>query len=315
MQITVGNTIGALEIGSIVAVFLFGIVTLQCHVYFSRFGDDRPAFRVLVASIWLLELGHTIALTYQVYNLTIMLYGKPQGALRFPAFGVVTILGGLITTLVQTFFAYRVWTVLPNPWRFIGVGAALASCVRCIMAIYAGVKVITLPTYYTFATEFSPFITALLAMGAAIDLTIAASMVYFLFHRREKSLSRVTRLIDRLIAFTIPYTTFRSMQNLLIISHFQSHLYIYIYVAGETYHLVSCPTDVLMCPIFSRLNARSSLRDTVAKSVSVEVPRPTVTRLRRATSSSGSRSGPAEPNPISIEMQTTTEFKTDDSYY
>jgi hypothetical protein len=46
--ITIANTFGALEIGSSVAVFMFGIVTLQAHVYFSRFPDDRLAFRALV---------------------------------------------------------------------------------------------------------------------------------------------------------------------------------------------------------------------------------------------------------------------------
>ncbi|KAF8955633.1 hypothetical protein BDZ97DRAFT_1926497 [Flammula alnicola] len=46
------NTFGALEIGSNVAIFLFGIVTLQCYLYFSRFDDDRLAFKALVATIW-----------------------------------------------------------------------------------------------------------------------------------------------------------------------------------------------------------------------------------------------------------------------
>lgn len=42
------NTFGALEIGVTVSVFLFGVATLQTHVYFTRFPDDRRYFKALV---------------------------------------------------------------------------------------------------------------------------------------------------------------------------------------------------------------------------------------------------------------------------
>lgn len=42
------NTIGALEVGSVIAVFLFGIVTLQCHTYYTRFRDDPWSFKAMV---------------------------------------------------------------------------------------------------------------------------------------------------------------------------------------------------------------------------------------------------------------------------
>lgn len=51
-DITIANTFGgALEIGSSVSVFLFGVVTLQTHVYFSRFPKDRFHFKALVRRI------------------------------------------------------------------------------------------------------------------------------------------------------------------------------------------------------------------------------------------------------------------------
>ncbi len=45
---TMQNTFGALEVGVTASVFLFGFVTLQTHMYFQRFPDDRRAFKVLV---------------------------------------------------------------------------------------------------------------------------------------------------------------------------------------------------------------------------------------------------------------------------
>ena len=53
---TIGNTFGAMEIGSIITVFLFGIVTLQTHMYFERFSKDRLPFKILVRVFFCVEL-------------------------------------------------------------------------------------------------------------------------------------------------------------------------------------------------------------------------------------------------------------------
>jgi len=44
------NTIGALELGSLLAMFMFGIVTLQTYSYYTHISDkDRLLYRVLVS--------------------------------------------------------------------------------------------------------------------------------------------------------------------------------------------------------------------------------------------------------------------------
>lgn len=48
---SLANTFGALEIGVAVAIFLFGVVTVQTYTYFRRFQDDRLYFKALVRSI------------------------------------------------------------------------------------------------------------------------------------------------------------------------------------------------------------------------------------------------------------------------
>jgi len=47
---TTSNTFSALETGSSFAIFLFGIVTLQTYLYYSRFHEDRLVVKVLVRS-------------------------------------------------------------------------------------------------------------------------------------------------------------------------------------------------------------------------------------------------------------------------
>lgn len=45
------NTLGALEIGVLIATYLFGTLTLQCQIYYGRFPDDRKLFKALVSCV------------------------------------------------------------------------------------------------------------------------------------------------------------------------------------------------------------------------------------------------------------------------
>ncbi|KAF9478865.1 hypothetical protein BDN70DRAFT_879458 [Pholiota conissans] len=298
MAATISNTYGALEIGSSVSVFLFGIVTLQSHIYFQRFPDDRFAFRALVASVWSLELGHTIAVVYEVYMTTIVNWGQANSGAKFPAVGAIIILGGFITTLVQLFFSYRLYLVLPKPYNLSGIITGVTALARLVMSTYAGIAEIVAKDFAQYIIDLKPMLTALLSMGAVIDVTIAISMVYFLVQRREKSLTRVTRLIDRLLAFTIRSGLVTSMAAILVLILYRTLPNNLIFLATYT-SLAKLYSNSFL----SSLNARKSLRDVVGNSVSVEVPR------KAGISSRGAFS-----NAISIEMKTTTEFKADSDF-
>lgn len=106
---------GALEIGSFVGVFLFGVVFLQSFNYYNMYPDDGWGNKTLVRSEvilylplinhpsrwpqfcmskyskalfvpnWIIpqfffcricEIAHTVGLNYEVYRVTIMYYGK-----------------------------------------------------------------------------------------------------------------------------------------------------------------------------------------------------------------------------------------------
>ena len=58
MTTTIDNSFGALLIGVVIAVFLFGIVTLQVHLYFSQFAEDRKVFKALVS--FFVEFGRSL---------------------------------------------------------------------------------------------------------------------------------------------------------------------------------------------------------------------------------------------------------------
>jgi len=283
---------------------MFGIVTLQCYVYFRRFAEDSWGFRLLVCLVWLLELGHTIGVCYELYRVTVIFYARPFLIKGFPGFAAVTILGGFITMLVQNFFAIRVFKVLPNPYRYIGVLCFVLSFGRCATSVFAGIQAIPIASIDDYRVKWRILVTALLSLGAAIDVIIALSMLYFLYKKRENTFQRVSRLIDRLVAYTIRTGLVTSIAAVLVVIFFQTSPTTYVWLALYTF-LGKLYSNTLL----SALNARHELRNELSKSASVEpVPRSS----RRNILESSSKHNPFNP-AISIEMKTTTEISIDES--
>ncbi|EAU87097.1 hypothetical protein CC1G_05786 [Coprinopsis cinerea okayama7 len=301
MELDLHRTFGALVIGSTFAVFLFGIVTLQCHAYYSRFDEDRKLFKYLVAVVWVLELAHTIAISYEIYTATITHYGQPNEYDRFPGFGLATLLGGSITMCVQAFFAFRVHSILPPPYRYIGLFCIFLTVARCVTSFYAGIEGIMTTSMVEYTERFRGMLAALFISGAAIDVVIAVSMLWFLSAKRESAMPKVTRLLDKLVAWTIGTGLLTSVAAVVIVIVFMIQDHTLIWLALYTF-LAKLYSNSLLCA----LNARSNLREEAARS-SISHSR---TRLRELTSSNGRPGNPV--NPISIEMMTTTQMEVDD---
>ncbi|KJA17959.1 hypothetical protein HYPSUDRAFT_79441 [Hypholoma sublateritium FD-334 SS-4] len=302
---TIGNTFGAMEIGSIITVFLFGIVTLQTHMYFERFSQDRIPFKILVVGIWLLELGNTMAVVYEVYRVTIIYYGNPGGATRHPALGMVVIFGTYIATIIQIFNCYRLYSIIPKPYNIVGLFAGVLAFGRAIVVTYAGVLEIKATSYAANIKEMHDWIMALLAMGAVIDIIIAVSMVYFLLTKREKDLVKTTTLIDKLIAFALRTGLITSINAVAVIIVFGTMPNNLIFFA-----VYSSLSKLYTNSLLSGFNARVSLRDTLNKSISGGLPHRT-----DGPSSRYPQENTYNKNVISIQMKTTTEFRSDDASF
>ncbi|TFK21017.1 hypothetical protein FA15DRAFT_672978 [Coprinopsis marcescibilis] len=216
MELNVHNTFGALQIGISFAILLFGVLCVQTFHYYFAFPDDRPSFHTLVAIVWLLDLGHTIAITYEIYTITTLC--SPGGTVAFPGLGAALLIGGIITTLVQIFFARRLWKLLPQPYNYIGIICVILALTRCGGSTFLASRAITTKDISLFRLEWDWLITALLSVGAGLDVAIAAAMIYFLLQQRENVMHR---LIDRLVAYTIRTGLFTSIAAVVVVISFK----------------------------------------------------------------------------------------------
>ncbi|KAF8188744.1 hypothetical protein BJ912DRAFT_1143346 [Pholiota molesta] len=254
VHVDLSNTLGALEIGSLFAIFIFGIVTVQMYTYYTTFGKDLWYYKALVASVWyaffmmsslevlelnvssrLLEIGHTLGVSYEMYRDTIVLYGEPQLLTRFQALGSTTAIGGVITLLVQGFFAMRLFHVLPKPYSYVGIFCVLLSLVRCVAAFYLTSQALTLTSVTEYRDRMGSLITTLLVVGAAIDVIIAGSMLYYLAKKRNQGLQRIASVIDRLIAYTIRTGLLTSIAAVAMLICFQTMPNNFIWLAIYTF--------------------------------------------------------------------------------
>ncbi|KAJ7312531.1 hypothetical protein DFH08DRAFT_1087546 [Mycena albidolilacea] len=198
-----GN-LGALEIGSVLGIFLFGIETLQTFNYYRRFPKDSTLLKAAVAFVWVLELGHTISALHALYFQTITFYGQPSHVLNPPLSEDITILfAGLIYTVVQTFFANRV-RVLSGQWYIMAL-----ACFLGLLRFVGHMWIAALLLKYVRATiilEWRWLVTTSLSLDLSVDILITASLCFCLWNMRSCESKRTRSMVDTLILWAIEST-------------------------------------------------------------------------------------------------------------
>ncbi|KAF8968903.1 hypothetical protein BDZ97DRAFT_297656 [Flammula alnicola] len=180
MAVTIDDTLGAASIGFYVSCVIFGVFTTQVYVFFQRFPQDKIAYKLLVAFLWILEVVDQSFIAYSMYYYTVAHYNQPlvlqKGHIVWPLV-VQIVLGNFVGTVVKFCFAMRVWRFSKKNIWITGLivllilaqfGLAIVYCVRAFQIVLLDVRTLR--------------IIASLALGAGLitDLTIAAALCYFL---------------------------------------------------------------------------------------------------------------------------------------
>ncbi|TFK16740.1 hypothetical protein FA15DRAFT_661940 [Coprinopsis marcescibilis] len=98
----------------------------------------------------------------------------------------------------RTFFALHLYKILPWHWNLIGLFCIGLAVLHFAGSIWLSYNAITGPDINTYRIQWGWLILTLLSTGCAIDVVIAASMLYYLISKREGRFNRATRLIDSL---------------------------------------------------------------------------------------------------------------------
>ncbi|KLO19244.1 hypothetical protein SCHPADRAFT_935569 [Schizopora paradoxa] len=194
------NTLGAVLIGTYVALALYGIVVHQTYRYFRLYPRDQIFVKFSVTAMFILDSFQSACLIYTVYYYISQNYQNNaalENSIWSMRLDVVTT--GLVSSVSHAFFSIRIYQFSHN--RLIMLVVTAVSTAR--LGFAAAVTVIGFTTV-TFA-KFEPFAWLYcLALGLLIvsDILVTASLC-LLLQRSRTGFSRTNSIIDKLLVYLI----------------------------------------------------------------------------------------------------------------
>ncbi|KAH7909890.1 hypothetical protein BJ138DRAFT_1114570 [Hygrophoropsis aurantiaca] len=200
--IDVSVLIGPVELGVVVAIFLFGCSIVQGYIYYSTFRKDPWFFKVLVASVLAVETAHVMSVTACMWSMTVATYGNPVALTVFPTGADLAILfTSLISAIVQGFYVFRLTRF--SKTRILPAFCAAVSASAHITSLVIAGKAFAMKSLAQFESANFRLITLCLASDVVCDLALTCGMVYHLRNRRKSGFPQTVYAIDRLILWTL----------------------------------------------------------------------------------------------------------------
>jgi hypothetical protein len=199
---SIGLIYGAMMVGGLLAFGLSGCVNMQFIVYCRVYFLESWRTKSLVIVIWLLDLSHSALVAVALWDSIIATYGDLSKIDTIPwCLGPTIELTALITFLVQSFFAYRIYK-LQNKKLTVAIPIVALSFARLIMASITTSEMIKLKSYTTFFHQFSWIFTFGLLLSVLVDIMITTFLCYFL-RKNRPMFTDTMRIIDTLTFWTI----------------------------------------------------------------------------------------------------------------
>ncbi|SJL15372.1 uncharacterized protein ARMOST_18865 [Armillaria ostoyae] len=180
---SLGDTLGALYIGSTIAAILFGITNLQTVIYYKKYPHDWWLFRYSVALLWVLDALHVALSTHALYVYLIDMFGDFAGVLVHSvwSFKVQMGINIIIVIYVQQLYAIRLWKFGRHFHKnlsglvFFAVAVSFGAGLCILYGIY-------ITPNFSAISDIKTAIYIFFAMATAADFAIAPMMWYYL-HR------------------------------------------------------------------------------------------------------------------------------------
>jgi len=202
--VVIGDTFGALFIGALIAMAVYGITTLQTYFYYMSFPKDDIAIKLLVGSIWILDTLHVVFMCHALYFYLILGFGNPQALVD----GTWTLLSSIgvnviVSFIAQCFFTERIFQLCPPRKRWWVTGIIW---ITVLAHLVFGMETVV---FLFIKKEFSRFkeVTLIAAVPFGIcavisDILIAVALCVLLGSNRS-AFQDTNNIINKLIIFAI----------------------------------------------------------------------------------------------------------------
>jgi hypothetical protein len=196
------NTLGALLIGGLLAMSLWGITSAQTATYFSNQNSENPLItKLVVSALWILDTVDTALTCHILYYYLVSNFLNPL-AMTSPVWSILVhvLLTSITDFFVRSLFARRIFR-LSHENYILTAGIVLISIMDLTCGIiitikgfqitsFADLNALTKLFYLNFATGFTG------------DLYVAFVLSYYLYTSRT-GYARTDTLIKTLIVYSI----------------------------------------------------------------------------------------------------------------
>jgi len=246
MASVIDLTLGGLEVGTMISILLFGIITVQVYLYAQAGFKDHVVIRLLVGTMWVLDALHTIFLCIYLYHLTVSTYGQPTALaeIHWTYVGVI-LLNSVMAAAVQSFFAYRILVISGR--LYISLFSWFISLVRLGMGLMVVVLSDKAWMFSVYMEKYAWTIPTSLAILSFGDFLNTSVLCYFLSAHRSQN-APTNQVINKLIIWAIEtglVTTVCAITELILsVTMPQSLIWIGLYFFFPKFYSISMLTSL-----------------------------------------------------------------------
>jgi len=195
------KTVGAVEIGILISIFLYGIYVVQAFIYSQADSKDKLWLKCLVVFVGILETAHTFCICFFLYHLTVTNYGvEATIAEASLALDFAATLSTWVGAVIQAFFAYRV-KVLSGRLLIPVISWGL-SLFRAALGVVIGVTIFRSRSLIVYTAKYDWLNITVFSVSATIDVLNTTSICYCLFKCRS-AFARSSKMVDKIILYSI----------------------------------------------------------------------------------------------------------------
>ncbi|KAJ6493030.1 hypothetical protein C8R45DRAFT_1135938 [Mycena sanguinolenta] len=218
-------------VGTVVNWGLLGALAVQVYIYCLAFPKDRLVSKLVVAFVVIAETLQTIGGSRDTIRIFGAGWGNPEILNEVGwAWFSVPILGSLIASVGQIFFAWRIYIIAKSP--YVPILIAIVTAFQLGAGIWTGVDIIRARVFSQFRLFIPP--EAWLSATAASDFIIVGGMVFYLLKAKQPEFKAKTNAtLSRIIKFTVETGALCALSAI-------ADLCLFVAFDGNNYHLGVC---------------------------------------------------------------------------
>ncbi|KAJ7097391.1 hypothetical protein C8R44DRAFT_989078 [Mycena epipterygia] len=236
------TVIGPIFMGNTFNWMLTGILVIQVYDYWRNFPQDTTTTKSLVYSVFVLNLTQTAFGAHETWWFVVQNWGNLPSLQEGPWTSVLSpILCGLISAIVQIFYAFRIATFGNNIiTRLLATVIVLLALAQSLAAIVAS-SLLQMNLTQQNLIRLHPLFSFWLVGSFVTDIIIAASMTWMLhtarFHIHN---SRINNAVNRIIMATIQtgaLTVICAGVSLALFAKYteENYYFAFTYILGKLY--------------------------------------------------------------------------------